>query len=153
MEEALPDGLVQAPQEGRPGRALARQAATLAGLLRSGRVAWTGRWPSSMPGCRDSHLAPLEAEDIRLWDADRLARAFRRLEQNVLAHWHAPLVNDLFAMISFGLLRKAVARWRPDLPAGAVNDLLSGEGGIISTEPLRALDALAWARWSRITAR
>ena len=140
VEEALPDGLVQAPAEGRVA-GLWRGAATLAGLAR----AWWGldKAVAGFHARVQRSLGPLEAEDIRLWDADRLARAFRGLERDVLAHWHAPLVNDLFAMISFGLLRKAVARWRPDLPAGAVNDLLSGEGGIISTEPLHALDALA----------
>ncbi|HXB96493.1 MAG TPA: PEP/pyruvate-binding domain-containing protein, partial [bacterium] len=138
--EALPDGLVQAPREGRLA-ALWRMAATLGGLIRAW---WTlDRDVADFHARVQKSLGPLEAEDLRDWDADRLARAFRGLERDVLAHWHAPLVNDLFAMVSFGLLRKAVARWRPDLPAGAVNDLLSGEGGIISTEPLRALDAMA----------
>jgi phosphohistidine swiveling domain-containing protein len=81
-------------------------------------------------------LKPLMEEEIRGWDADRLMRAFRSLERDVLLHWHAPLSNDLFAMIYFGALSKMVA-------PGLLNDLLCGEGGIISTEPAKRLSRLA----------
>jgi len=140
VSEPLPDGLVRPPAEG-------TLAASWRALRTGFGLAWA--WWRNGAAVRDFHarversLAPLEAEDLRRWDADRLAAAFAGLERDVLRHWKAPLVNDLFAMVSFGLLSRTLARWRADLPEGAVNDLLSGEGGIISTRPLEALAGLA----------
>ncbi len=88
-------------------------------------------------------LGPYEAEDVRSWDADRLAALFRRLEKELLAHWKAPLSNDFFAMIYFGALSGMLEKRLPQLPKSTVNDLLCGEGGIISTEPARRLSAFA----------
>jgi rifampicin phosphotransferase len=91
----------------------------------------------------DAALAPLAAIDVSTWSADRLAVLYRELEETLLRHWRAPLVNDFFAMIFFGVLVRLVERWLPDAPATTVNDLLCGEGGIVSTEPARRLLELA----------
>jgi pyruvate,water dikinase len=68
---------------------------------------------------------------------------YRRLERDLLHEWRTPIVNDFFAMIAFGTLSRLAERWLPDAPATIVNDLLCGEGGIVSTEPARALMAIA----------
>jgi pyruvate,water dikinase len=137
--EPLPEGLLPKIREGAAGRAW-RMAGTGLGLLK----AWWRLDPdvTAFHARMQAHLGPLEAEDLRHWDADRLAEAYRGLEREVLAHWRAPLSNDLFTMVFFGLLSKSLARWRPELPAGIVNDLLCAEPGIRSIEPLRALDRL-----------
>ena len=76
-----------------------------------------------------------------------LIALYRRLERELLRHWRPPLVNDFFAMIYFGVLGRldralaAEARRRR-----SANDLLCGEGGIISTEPARRVMALARPR-------
>lgn len=91
----------------------------------------------------DASLAPLAGEDLSAWDADRLHALYRRLEEDLLRHWQPPLVNDFFAMIWFGVLGRLTEKWLPDAPPTLVNDLLAGEGGIVSTEPARRVMALA----------
>jgi pyruvate,water dikinase len=91
----------------------------------------------------DAALAPLAREDLSAWDADALLALYRRLEEELLRHWHTPLVNDFFAMIWFGVLGRLTENWLPGSPPTLVNDLLAGEGGIISTEPARRVMALA----------
>lgn len=85
----------------------------------------------------DAALAPLAGVDLAAKDADELAALYRDLEEKLLRHWRAPLVNDFFAMIFFGILVKLVEKWMPGAPPTLANDLLVGEGGIISTEPAK----------------
>lgn len=91
----------------------------------------------------DRSLAPFEREDLSSWDADSLVARYRELEEALLRHWQPPLVNDFFAMIWFGVLGRLAEKWLPGAPATLVNDLLVGEGGIVSTEPARWLMRLA----------
>jgi rifampicin phosphotransferase len=91
----------------------------------------------------DEALLPLADVDLGTWTSDDLLALYRRLEDDLLRHWHPPLVNDFFAMIWFGVLGRLVERWLPDEPPTLVNDLLAGEGGMISTEPARQVMALA----------
>jgi pyruvate,water dikinase len=77
--------------------------------------------------------------------ADELAAYYRSLERKLLTRWDAPLVNDFFAMIFHGLLRRLVARWLEPRDAGLDNHLLSGESGIISVEPVRRIRDMASA--------
>ena len=91
----------------------------------------------------EAALSPLAHEDPSAWAADDLAALYRRLESELLRHWRAPLVNDFFAMIFFGVLCRLIEKWLPGAPPALANDLLCGEGGIISTEPARRVMALA----------
>lgn len=77
------------------------------------------------------------------WRADELVAHYRALEQDLLAHWDAPLITDFFAMIFYGLLRRCTERWCGDVSGTLQNDLIGGEGGVISTEPMRAMQAMA----------
>ncbi len=52
-----------------------------------------------------------ELPDLRLWRADELVAYYRRLESDLLPNWDAPLVNDFFAMIFYGVLRQLVTKW------------------------------------------
>lgn len=88
-------------------------------------------------------LDPLAGEDLSARSPEELLRLYRRLEDSLLRHWQPPLVNDFFAMIWFGVLGRLVERWLPAEPPTLVNDLLCGEGGIVSTEPARRVMALA----------
>jgi phosphohistidine swiveling domain-containing protein len=85
----------------------------------------------------DAALRPLAGVDLASKSADELAAIYRDLEEKLLRHWRAPLVNDFFAMIFFGILVKLVEKWIPGAPPTLANDLLCGEGGIISTEPAK----------------
>ena len=74
---------------------------------------------------------------------DELVAHYRDLRGRLLLSWDAPIVNDFFAMIYYGLLRHLVTRWCDD-PAGTLqNDLISGEGGIVSAEPAVRMQRLA----------
>ena len=88
-------------------------------------------------------LAPLQSVSLNTWDAPRIAALYRQLERELLQHWRAPLVNDFFAMVFFGVQGRLLERWLPAAAPTLGNDLLCGEGGIISTEPSRRVMALA----------
>lgn len=85
----------------------------------------------------DAALSPLAGVDLSTKSADELAAVYRDLEEKLLRHWRAPLVNDFFAMIFFGVLVRLVEKWMPGAPPTLANDLLCGEGGIVSTEPAK----------------
>ncbi|MBX9669410.1 MAG: DUF3419 family protein [Candidatus Obscuribacterales bacterium] len=72
----------------------------------------------------------------------QLAKLYRSLEQDLLLNWDAPIVNDFFAMICFGVLKAVCDKWLPGHD-GIHNKLLCGETGIISTEPVRRMNELA----------
>ena len=73
---------------------------------------------------------------------DQLVVDYRALESSLLTRWDAPLVNDFFAMIFFGVLGRLADRWCSDEQNGndsLRNDLVSGQGGMISAEPARRI--------------
>jgi phosphohistidine swiveling domain-containing protein len=74
---------------------------------------------------------------------DELVAHERDLERQLLLHWDAPLVNDFFAMIFYGVARKLTARWCADADGTLQNDLLCGEGGMISAEPAKRVREMA----------
>ena len=74
---------------------------------------------------------------------DELAAYYRKLEQQLLTRWDAPLVNDFLAMIFYGALRKLTEKWCHDHDGTLQNDLISAEGGIISAEPAQRVRAMA----------
>ncbi len=84
--------------------------------------------------------------DLSDWRADELLAYYRRLESDLLPNWDAPLVNDFFAMIFYGVLRQLTTNWCGDAQGGLHNALLTGQGGMISAEPaarVRVMAALA----------
>jgi rifampicin phosphotransferase len=74
---------------------------------------------------------------------DELAAHYRALRSRLLLNWDAPLVNDFFAMVFYGLLRRLVARWCGDDDATLQNELIGGEGGMVSAEPAILIQGLA----------
>ncbi len=87
-------------------------------------------------------LAPgsLELAEMR---ADELVTEYRSLERQLITSWNAPLINDLFAMLFYGILRMLAVKWCGDQNGSLQNDLLSGEGGIISAEPAERVRRMA----------
>jgi pyruvate,water dikinase len=97
-------------------------------------------------GRLEEALAPPEVplEEMRL---DELVQDYRRLEASLLTRWDAPLLNDFFAMIHFGVLGRLTAKWCGDENGTLQNDLVSQQGGMISAEPARrVLEMAAVAR-------
>lgn len=74
---------------------------------------------------------------------DELVAHYRMLEGELLSRWDAPLVNDFFAMVFYGLLRKVATVWCGDRNETLQNDLLAGEGGMISAEPAKRVREMA----------
>lgn len=83
---------------------------------------------------------PLPIERLSL---DQLVRHYRDLETRLLKRWDAPLVNDFFAMISYGVLRALCRRWAGDRDGTLQNQLVAGVDGIVSAEPPRLIRAMA----------
>lgn len=78
-------------------------------------------------------------EHMRL---DELADAYRTLEEKLLDRWDVPIANNVFAMVFFGLSKRAVERWG-GAAADQYNHLLTGHGARASTEPARRMHDMA----------
>lgn len=69
---------------------------------------------------------------------------YLRFERTLLLEWKAPLINDFFAMIWFGMLQKQTKKYCHDNP-NIHNDLLCGSSDIISVEPVhKSLDMVKY---------
>ena len=74
---------------------------------------------------------------------DELVAHYRELERALLTRWDAPLSNDFLAMIFYGVLRKLSASWAGDVHETLQNDLVSGDGSVLSAEPARRIVQMA----------
>jgi len=81
--------------------------------------------------------------DLSKLRLEELTAYYRHLEQRLLTHWDAPVVNDLATMIFFGLLRRLVHAWMGDSQETLHNDLLCAERGMISKEPAERVRRMA----------
>jgi phosphohistidine swiveling domain-containing protein len=70
---------------------------------------------------------------------EELVAHYRDLERQLLKRWDAPLVNDFFAMIFYGVLRSLCVKWLGDTGGTLQNELLLDGGDIISAEPPRRI--------------
>lgn len=95
----------------------------------------------------DRVCRPLETTDLGSLSLPEQVDVYHSLEEGVLRHWTAPIVNDTRCMIAFGLLKSLSERWTTGGANGDAaslqNDLLCGEGNLKSTEPLRRLLEIA----------
>jgi len=64
-----------------------------------------------------------------------LARYYRDIEATLLDRWDAPLINDFLCMITFGGSRKLTERWLGEPGLALHNDVMIGQGDIVSAEP------------------
>ncbi len=60
---------------------------------------------------------------------------YRKFESTLLKEWKAPLVNDFFSMIWFGMLKKEIEKLFPN-ESNLHNGLLCGSKDIISVQPI-----------------
>lgn len=86
-------------------------------------------------------LSPYESGKLEGKSANELVEIYFELESKLMKKWQAPLVNDFYAMIFYGLLKKSLAKI--DSNGTLQNDLLTGETGIISTEPIRRIKQIS----------
>lgn len=143
VKEGLPESIlsgIEREQRGGRLRDGLRLAWAVCGLIRA-------QW--QLPGMIqefyhhfDATLGTLPAplHELRL---DQLVAHFHKLEEQLLNRWNAPLVNDFFAMIYFGVLRSLTQKWCGDNDGTLQNGLLCGTGNIVSAEPAKRIQELA----------
>jgi len=143
VKEPLPDELLdqQAPpsraDRWRDGLYLLR---TLLGLLLN--YVLLPRWIKAFYA-RFNQALGSERPDLSQARPEALVAYYRALEDQLLTRWDAPLINDFFAMIFYGLLRKLTESWCGDTQGTLQNSLLTQTGDIISAEPARRISTLA----------
>ncbi len=121
-------------------RDAARLAGTLAGLVWN-RVVLERRIAEFYVRLNRALAPPRPAlEEMR---TDDLAAHYLELERQLLTRWDAPLVNDFFAMIFHGLLRALAERWCGSREGTLANDLVRGQGAMISAEPAERVRRMA----------
>jgi len=80
--------------------------------------------------------------DFNQMSVKSLVGEYIKFEKDTLLRWKAPLINDFFAMIWFGLLEKSSKKYFPE-ETNIHNDLLCGSQDIISVEPIYESIAIA----------
>jgi phosphohistidine swiveling domain-containing protein len=143
VREPLPEGA--ADRFSRPSMAArlsdaAHLVSTMAGLAASHFT--LNRRVRAFHRRLDDALAP---PDPPLADQrpDELVAYYRGLRQRLLLQWDAPILNDFFAMIFYGVLRTLTQAWCGDREGSLQNDLVGGTGGMVSAEPAVRVQRLA----------
>jgi len=80
-----------------------------------------------------------EGPDPAAANLTELAATYRRIEGTLLDKWDAPLVNDFLCMVGFGASRALLGKWAGDRGHAFHNDVMIGQGGIVSAEPARRI--------------
>jgi len=60
----------------------------------------------------------------------------------LLDRWDAPLINDFLCMAGFGASRALLGKWAGEAGLTFHNDVMIGQGGIVSAEPARRIAAM-----------
>ncbi|MDN5786897.1 PEP-utilizing enzyme, partial [Pseudorhodobacter sp.] len=127
-----------------PARGLGRALEYLK-LVRVGAgLLWQAMW---LPRTRARFYERLNAAlnsgfDTTTAGPTALAAEYRRIESTLLDRWDAPLVNDFLCMIAFGASRNLLEKWLG--PQGLLlhNDVMIGQGDIISAEPAQRISRM-----------
>ncbi len=91
-------------------------------------------------------ILPDHPADLSACSPDELEKLYKRLESELLQRWDAPTINDFFAAIFHGSLRRLCQRWLSDESGSLHNDLLCGDRRLISIEiaaQIQQMSALA----------
>jgi len=80
-------------------------------------------------------MAKYKSIDFSTKTPAQIIEHYITFESTLLLRWKAPLINDFFAMIWFGMLEKKAKKYCPAEP-NIHNDLLCGSQDIISVEPI-----------------
>jgi pyruvate,water dikinase len=86
----------------------------------------------------DQPSTPIEEQSL-----EGLARMYRDIERELLTRWDAPLINDFFCMIAFGLLGGLLRKSCGDEAPSLRNALIADQGDIVSAEPVRRIREMA----------
>jgi len=129
-----------APPSTSKWREYARLAKTAFGLLREAI-----RLPATARDFRrrlDRALAATTPARLATMPPSALAAEYRAIEAELLDRWDAPIVNDFLCMIAFGASRKLLERWLGADGLEIQNDVLIGQGDIVSARPAQMIRAM-----------
>jgi pyruvate,water dikinase len=90
-------------------------------------------------------ITSYKAINYQTKNSNELMQLYLDFERTLLNEWKAPLLNDFFAMIWFGLLQKQCEKYTFSTNPNIHNDLLCGSSDIISTQPIHRTIAIATA--------
>jgi len=79
-------------------------------------------------------IIPVKPADLSNYTPSELTELYRNLERELLHRWGAPTVNDFFAAIFHGSLRRLTDRWLADETGSLHNDLLCGDPEMVSMQ-------------------
>jgi len=88
-------------------------------------------------------ILPDKPIDLTAFSPEDLARLYRQLESELLRRWDAPTVNDFYAAIFHGSLRRLTKRWLVDETGSLHNDLLCGDRRLISMKIAEQIQQMA----------
>jgi phosphohistidine swiveling domain-containing protein len=145
VRESLPkdaQSLLVLPEAATVGE---RTSQALLGLKMAGRYFRLDSIVDEFKTTFDRHYADWNKVQFSGKPFEELLLTMRELENLFLAEWKAPIINDFFAMMAFGTLRKLVQDWGLDAGGTLQNDLLCGEGGVESAVPTELLINMALA--------
>ena len=91
----------------------------------------------------EEHFQKWAHLDLRSMTPDELMHLYWEMEEKLLWNWKAPIINDFYVMISYGLLAKLCDTWCQDEEGTLQHDLICGEGGIATKEASEELIRLA----------
>jgi len=83
----------------------------------------------------------LDKSAVEQMSLTQLTNLFLKLEGALVNHWDAPVTNDFFAMIAFGLLKAALKKY--NIPDTDVHLYLKGDSAVISSAPPQLLATIA----------
>lgn len=85
----------------------------------------------------DEVIIDYKKKDFEQQEAHKTMYDYLSFESILLKEWKAPMVNDFFAMIFFGVLQKMLEK--KNVRLNLHNELLSGSDDVISTEPVERI--------------
>ena len=145
VRDALPPRLEQ-----QLAKSTEKQAGTFLSLVALGRLVtkliWN--WLTLRPRIKQFYrrletALHLTVEELKGLSLDELAKYYRSVEQVLLNRWDAPVLNDFYCMIFFGLSRQALRQWGGPEAESLHGEFLQRNEGIVSTEPAKRIVAMA----------
>lgn len=85
----------------------------------------------------------LISKDLKKMSLYELGDYYTKLEKDLIDKWDAPLINDFFCMIAFGISKKLALKLAGKQGEQIHNSLLIDQGEIISAEPARRIKEMA----------
>ncbi len=90
---------------------------------------------------------PYLDEKFTTWSNERLISLYSDLVDKILKKWKPPIENDFFTMIFYGVLSKMILKLGLEEGSSLQNDLLIGQGDVMSTEPTKEIIRISnWLR-------